>query len=93
MTSRVTSEGITLLSWLILAHASDQIPPADFGCPYFKEKLAFPDIISAILAQMPGPLLRSVLLVLLLASSQKTTASPQKAQVRGTVDKAVSLMG
>jgi len=46
--------------------------------------MAFPNIISAILAQVLGPIPRSVLLVLLLASSQKTTASPQTPQVRHT---------
>jgi len=92
--SCTTSESITPPSSLILAHAPDQIPPADFGCPYYDGslqvvaspcwELALPDIISAILAWVPGPLPRSVLLVLLLASSQKTTASPQTSQVRHT---------
>ena len=47
-------------------------------------EMALPDIISAILAQVLGPLPRSVLLVHLLASSQETTASPQTSQVRHT---------
>jgi hypothetical protein len=47
-------------------------------------KMALPDIISAILAQVLGPLPRSVLQVLLLASSLETTASPQTSQVRHT---------
>ena len=94
MASCTTSESITPPSSLILAHAPDQIPLADFGCPYFDGslqvltspcwELALPDIISAILAQVLGPLPRSVLLMLLLASSQKTTASPQTPQVRHT---------
>jgi len=46
--------------------------------------MALPDIISAILAQVLGPLPRSVLQVLLLASSLETTASPQTSQVRHT---------
>jgi len=58
--SCTTSESITPPSSLILAHAPDQNPLVDFGCPYFNESLqvaaspcwemAFPDIISAILA-------------------------------------------
>ncbi len=36
-----------------------------------------PDIISAILAEVIGPLHRNVPLVQLLVSSQETTASPQ----------------
>jgi hypothetical protein len=30
----ITSEGITPHSSLIRTHASDQIPPTGFGCPY-----------------------------------------------------------
>ena len=92
--SSTTSEGITPPSSLIQAHVSDQIPPSSFGfrlvggslqvvaSPCWE--LALPDIISAILAQVLGPLPRSVLLVHLLASSQETTASPQTSQVRHT---------
>jgi hypothetical protein len=47
-------------------------------------KMALPDIISAILAQAPGPLPRSVLSVRLLASSRKTTASHPTSHVRHT---------
>ena len=84
--SCTTSEGTTPPSSLILAHAPDQIPLTVFGCPYYDEslqvvanpcwKMARPDIISAILTWVLGPLPRSVLLVHMLASSQKTTASP-----------------
>ena len=89
-----TSERITPPSSLLQAHASNQIPLTVFGCPYYDEslqvvaspcwKMALPDIISAILTWVLGPLPRSVLLVHMLASSQKTTASPQTSQVRHT---------
>ncbi len=90
--SRITSEGITPPSSLIRAHGPDQNPPVDFSCPYFNGplqvvtspcwELALPDIISAILVWVPGPLPRSAPLVHMLASSQRTPASPQRAQVR-----------
>jgi|GEM_PF-3487742 len=47
-------------------------------------ELALPDIISAILAQVLGPLPRSVPLVHLLASSHETTASHPTSYVRHT---------
>jgi hypothetical protein len=47
-------------------------------------EMALPDIISAILAEVPGPLPRSVLPVHMPASSRKATASPQASQVRHT---------
>ena len=45
-------------------------------------EMAFPGVISAILVWVLGPLPRDVLLVLMLASSQQTTASPHLKQVR-----------
>jgi hypothetical protein len=92
--SCTTSEGTTPPSSLIQAHAPVQVPPPVFGCPYYSGssqvaaspcwKMDLPDFISAILAQALGPLPRSVLPVLLLASSRKTTTSPQTSQVRHT---------
>ncbi len=89
--SCTTSESITPPSSLILAHAPDQNPPADFGSLIRRvfagchqsllasgseilrlgEELALPDIISAILAQVLGPLPRGAPPVHLLASSQR----------------------
>ena len=92
--SCTASEGATPPSSLLRAHAPDQDPLTGFGCPYSDEslqvatspcwELALPDIISAILAWVLGPLPRSVLQVRLLASSLETTASPQTSQVRHT---------
>jgi hypothetical protein len=58
--SSATSEDVTPLSSLIRAHASDQLPPASFGCPSFGGSLqvaaspcwsmALPDVISADLS-------------------------------------------
>jgi hypothetical protein len=85
--SSTTSEGITPLSSLIRAHAPDQIPPASFGLTSSGESLqvvtspcwemALPDVISAILTQVPGPLPRGVLPVLMLVTSRQATASRQ----------------
>jgi len=68
--SSITSEGITPPSSLIRTHAPDQIPPFDFALRCFERslqvavspcwKMALPDIISAILAWLPGPLPRSI---------------------------------
>ena len=90
--SRTTSESITPLSSLLRAHAPDQIPPFGFGCPYSNGslqvvtspcwKMALPDIISVILAQLPGPVPRGVPLVLLPVSSQKASTSPYLSQAR-----------
>ena len=91
-----TSDGVTHPSSLILAHAPSQIPPTVFKLtittglcrlslpPRRDWKMALPDIISAILAWALGPLPRSVPLVLLLASSQRTTASHPTSHVRHT---------
>ena len=80
-----TSEGITPPSSLIQAHAPDQIPPTGFGSTSSGGSLqvvaspcwemALPDVISAILTQVPGPLPRDVLPVHMLISSRQTTAS------------------
>jgi hypothetical protein len=58
------SVGVTRPSSLIPAHASDQNPLADFGCPYFGKSLqvatspcwemALPDVISAIFVWVLG---------------------------------------
>ena len=83
--SRITSEGITPPSSLIQAHGPDQNPPAAFGFPYCGWSLqvvaspcwemALPDVISAILAWVLGPLPRGVPSVLLPVPSRKTSAS------------------
>jgi hypothetical protein len=85
MASSTTSEGITPPSSLLWAHAPDQIPPPGFGSTSSGGSLqvvtspcwemAFPDVISAILTQVPGPLPRDVLPVHMLISSRQTTAS------------------
>ena len=92
--SSITSEGITPPSSLIRTHAPDQIPPFDFALRSSERslqvavspcwKMAFPDIISAILAWLPGPLPRSVSPVHLPVSSRRTSASPQWRQARHT---------
>ena len=92
--SSATSERVTTPSSLIRAHASDQNPPFDFTFRYFKRslqvavspcwKMALPDIISTILAWLPGPLPRSVSPVHLPVSSRRTSASPQWRQARHT---------
>jgi hypothetical protein len=92
--SSATSERVTTPSSLIRAHAPDQNPPFDFTFRYLKRslqvavspcwKLALPDIISTILAWLPGPLPRSVSPVHLPVSSRRTSASPQWRQVRHT---------
>ncbi len=96
--SCITSEGITPPSSLIRTHAPDQIPPFDFALRCFERslqvavspcwKMALPDIISAILAWLPGPLPRSVSPVHLPVSSRGTSASPQSKQVRRTENSA-----
>jgi len=90
--SRTTSEGITPPSTLIRTHAPDQIPPAGFSCPYYGGSLqvvaspcwemVLPDVISAILAWVLGPLPRNVLPVHLPVSSRKASASPQSPEAR-----------
>ena len=92
--SSATSERVTTPSSLIRAHAPDQNPPFDFTFRYFKRslqvavspcwKLALPDIISTILAWLPGPLPRSVSPMHLPVSSRRTSASPQWRQARHT---------
>jgi hypothetical protein len=90
-----TSEGVTLPSssyWLM--RQTKFLPPSSLNyydmpsqvvAPAWRDwKMALPDIISAILAQAPGPLPRSVLSVRLLASSRKTTASHPTSHVRHT---------
>ena len=92
--SGITSEGITLPSSLLRAHASDHMPPVAFGCPSDHGsvqvvvspcwQMALPGVISAVLVEVPGPLPRSVPLVRMLVSSQRASASPHSPQVRHT---------
>jgi len=92
--SRTTSEGITPPSSLIQAHAPDQIPPTDFGSTSSGGSLqvvaspcwemALPDVISAILTKVLGPLPRGVPPVHMLVSSRPTTASRKDSDVRHT---------
>jgi len=88
----ITSEGVTPPSSLLRTHAPDQNPPAHFDSTYKAGSLqvvaspcwemVLPDVISAILAQVPGPLPRDASLVPLSVSSQKVTASPALHKVR-----------
>jgi hypothetical protein len=88
----LTSEGVTPPSSLLRTHAPDQNPPAHFDSTYKAGSLqvvaspcwemVLPDVISAILAQVPGPLPRDASLVLLSVSSQRVSASPPLHQVR-----------
>lgn len=88
----ITSEGVTPPSSLLRAHAPDQNPPTHFELPYRAGSLqvvaspcwemVLPDVISAILAQVPGPLPRDASLVPLSVSSQRVTASPSLHKVR-----------
>lgn len=88
----ITSEGITPPSSLLRAHAPVQNPPAYFDLPYKAGSLQvvaspfwemdLPDVISAILAQVPGPLPRDASPVPLSVSSQRVTASPTAYKVR-----------
>lgn len=86
-----TSEGVTPPSSLIRTHAPDQIPPVLFvplldgslqvvASPCWE--MTLPDVISAILAWVLGPLPRDASLVLSSVSSQRIPASPQFYQVR-----------
>jgi hypothetical protein len=85
MTSCIMSEGTTLPSSLIRAHASDQNPPASFSLSLVSWslqvaagpcwELALPGFISAILTWLLGPLPRSVSPVHLPVSSRRTSAS------------------
>ena len=86
LNSWLRSAGVTPPSSLILAHAPDHHPPVGFGLPYSSRSLqvvaspccmtALPDIISAILAQVPGSLPRHVQAVLSSVSSRLASASP-----------------
>ena len=86
------SAGITPPSSLLLAHAPDHNPPADFSCPYFDGSLqvvanpcwsvALPGIISAILIWVSGPVPRSAPSVLPPVSSRRASASPYRIAVR-----------
>ena len=68
--SCILSEGVTPPSSLVRTHATDQNPPADFGCTYFGRslqvavspcwKMALPDVISAVCVKALGPLPRRV---------------------------------
>jgi hypothetical protein len=68
--SGISSEGVTPPSSLIRTHASDQIPPSNFGFPYLARslqvavspcwKMALPDVISAVCVKELGPLPRRV---------------------------------
>ena len=88
----ITSEGVTPPSSLLRTHAPDQNPPAHFDSTYKAGSLqvvaspcwemVLPDVISAILAQVPGPLPRDASLVPLSVSSQRVTASPALHKVR-----------
>jgi len=92
--SGITSEGMTLPSSLLRAHASDHRPPAAFGCPSDHGsgqvvvspcwQMARPGVLSAVLVEVPGPLPRRVPWVRLLVSSPRASASPHRPQVRHT---------
>jgi hypothetical protein len=88
MVSRTMSERVTSPSSLLPAHAPDQSPPHASVSPSYIRYFAgcCEPLLGDGLSRRVGigPLPRSVLLVLLLASSQKTTASPQTSQVRHT---------
>jgi len=94
MMSCILSDGVTHPSSLILAHAPDQIPPAVFDLtittglcmlsPVPAGRWPFPTLSLQSLRRCLDPLPRSILLVHLLASSQKTTASRQTSHVRHT---------
>ena len=81
------SAGVTRLSSLVRAHASDRAPLDDFGGPYSVESLqvttspcwrsALPDVISAILVPAPGSVPRHGSTVLSSVSSRGTSASPK----------------
>ena len=94
VTYSVTSEGITLPSSLILAHAPDQNPLPGFACHYSDEssqvavspcwEMALPNVISVIFVKVLVPIPRGVSLVHSTVSSQRTSASRQAWHVRHT---------
>ena len=86
------SEGVTLPSSLIPAHAPDQNPPsaslcrlvprvfAGFTSPCWE--LALPDVSSTVCVEALGPIPRRVRPVHLPVSSRTASASPHEGQVR-----------
>ena len=90
--SQAAWKGITPSSSLIRAHAPDHPPPSASGSPSAAGSLqvvtspccemALPDIISAILAQVLGPLPRRAPRLRVSASSPRTPVSPQSRRVR-----------
>jgi hypothetical protein len=84
--------GVTPSSSLVRAHAPDHPPPSASGSPLVAGSLqvvtspccemALPDIISAILARVLGPLPRRAPRLHISASSPRTPASPQPRRVR-----------
>jgi hypothetical protein len=90
--SRAAWRGVTPSSSLIRAHAPDHPPPNASGSPLAAGSLqvvaspccemALPDIISAILARVPGPVPRRAPRLHISASSPRTPVSPQPRRVR-----------
>jgi hypothetical protein len=85
--SRTSSEGAIPPSSLLRAHAPDQIPPRDFGCPSSTGslqvvvspccKMALPDVISARLSLDAWTLSAAVYQMLLPITSPAPSAFPQ----------------
>ncbi len=90
--SRAAWRGVTPSSSLIRAHAPDHPPPSASGSSSAAGSLqvvtspcwemALPDIISAILARVLGPLPRRAPRLHVSASSPRTPVSPQSRRVR-----------
>ena len=91
-TSRVASEGITPPSSLLRTHAPDQIPPRASASALRARSLqvavspcremALPDVISVILAQVPGPIPRHAPRLPVSVAWPRTPVSPHGKRVR-----------